>query len=248
MRKNKDKNSISKNHIFKACHPEPLRLRSGQAPAKDPNETKGFFAEFILSEVEGLRMTPSGSRVFRGALLIFIFYFLFLSSALSQQPPASPHAKDAAQTGIISGVLLKDGKTPLANYHVRLEIFEGHDLILQIPKLTDSKGAYQFKNIFQTPEFSYSISTEYEKIIYRTDFVSLKHGENLRTLNLAVGQGAKEAPPLPVPIAEEAQAAGPEVEQAHKDVSAGEYKLIAAMLSLGAVVYAVYKLRKKRGK
>ena len=113
-------------------------------------------------------------------------------TSFAQPAQKPPHEAGAVETGVITGTLLKDGKGPLGEHVVTLEILSGHQLILTLPKKTDAKGAYQFKNIFMSPDFSYAISTEFEGKTYRAGFVSLKNGEKNKQLDLAVGAGEVE--------------------------------------------------------
>lgn len=192
----------------------------------------------------------------RSLVLIFfavltVFVFIKMASAAKapegHPAPASPHGSDAEQeTGIISGTLLRDGKTPLASQRVALEIMRDEVPVLALPKETDSKGEYQFKNIFQTEEYTYAISTEYEGKIYRTDFVSLKKGEKVRKLDLNVGAGAKEASSLP----HQEEVAGMDDEDhshmhGEKAKTFNEYKLLALLAAIGVIIWAFVKRKKK---
>lgn len=179
--------------------------------------------------------------------LCIVLFFLTLASATHAMPPSeSPHKASAIETGVITGKLLKDGKAPLAGETVVLEIFQGGSLVLAIPKQTDAAGRYEFKNIFQTPEFEYAISSELDGKTYRTDLVSLKKGEKERVLNLTAGAGAKEAAPLPPPPPlqppDEEKGHSTEMHRHYKDT--GQYKLLAILLSIGAIGYAIYRRKK----
>lgn len=154
--------------------------------------------------------------------------------------PESPHMEVQAQTGVLTGKLLKDGKTPVPNHTVTLEIINRSALVLAIPKQTDSKGQFEFKNIFQSPEFSYAVSAEYDGKLYRTDFVSLKKGEARRALDLQVGMGAIGAQPIMPP----SQEAPPDVKPPRAAKDLGQYKFLAFVLALGAAGLAFFQRRK----
>ena len=173
--------------------------------------------------------------------------FLLCSAVAYAQPMKPPHDTGSVATGVIAGTLLKDGKTPLVGHTVTLEILSGHNLILTLPKETDVKGAYLFKNIFQSPEFSYAISTSFESKTYRTDFISLKKGEKTHKLNLMVGAGVSEGPSLPPPIDDEKdiQRTGGEHTHMHKR-ALNEYQMLAIILAVAAVGYAVYQRKKTK--
>ncbi len=171
--------------------------------------------------------------------LAFLILFVFVSgSALGKEKmPISPHANNQVKTGVIKGALLKDGKNPLPGATVVLEIVQGGNLILTIPKRTDPKGAFQFKNIFMSPEFSYAISSEFEGKRYSTDFVSLTEKEIEKRLDLIVGEGGQESPPLEESPMNKTDA------PAKKGFN--EYQLLAIILSIGAIAYAFLRRKKK---
>lgn len=188
-----------------------------------------------------LFLMGTSKNLFSAAILII----MALPAGVSAMPPQkSPHETKAVETGVITGRLLKDGKTPLAGKTVVLEIFQGGGLVLAIPKQTDPSGRYIFKNIFRTPEFEYSVSAGHDGKTYRTDLVTLAREEKERLLDLAVGAGAKEAAPLPPepPLPDEEHVSGGEMHQHHKDT--GQYKLLAVLLSIGAIGYAIYRRKK----
>jgi hypothetical protein len=156
-----------------------------------------------------------------------------------------PHEAGAVETGIITGTLLKDGKSPMGGQIVTLEILNGHQLILTLPKQTDAKGSYQFKNIFMSPDFSYAVSAEFEGKIYRAGFISLKSGEKSKKLDLPVGAGVKEGPSLPPPMNEKRLGDDfPNVPTYQHTNVLNEYQLLAIILSIGAIGYAVWRRRK----
>lgn len=192
------------------------------------------------------RRTTWQSPVFTCLLGIASLTLAMTSFAQPAQKP--PHEAGAVETGVITGTLLKDGKGPLGEHVVTLEILSGHQLILTLPKKTDAKGAYQFKNIFMSPDFSYAISTEFEGKTYRAGFVSLKNGEKNKQLDLAVGAGAKEGIPLPPPIDEETgqMMGGSEIPHEHgvAKKKLNEYQLLAIILSIGVIGYAVWRKRR----
>lgn len=179
---------------------------------------------------------------------IIIFYiFLVAPQNLLAVDNKPPHKE--ATTGAITGTLLEGGKAPLAGHPVVLEILQGHQLVLTIPKTTDEKGNYRFKNIFQTKDFSYAISTEYNGKIYRTDFISLEQGVTSRRFDLKVGEGVSTGPELPPPMPTqmpEGEIEGsPEHDHIHKE-SDTEYKFLAAILGLAALGYAIWQWKIKK--
>ncbi len=179
-------------------------------------------------------------------ILFGIWCLLFGASAVSIAQPKAPH-DSAGTTGIITGRLLKDGKAVLGGHQVVLEILSGHKVVLTIPKPTDNNGSYQFKNIFKTPEFAYSISTEFEGKIYRTDFISLGEKDSKKVVDLIVGAGAKDGPQLPPPMNEETMKEEGMGEHAHKAPKKfTDYQLLAVILAIAAVGYAIYQRKKRK--
>jgi len=162
----------------------------------------------------------------------------------------SPHSGQAVETGVIEGVL-KNGNKPLAGAKVMIEVVEMGEVILTLPKTTDEKGAYTFKNIFKTPDFAYSVSTEFEGKVYRAGPVSLKPGESMKRLDLLVGAGQKEAYPVAKSngraTQEDMDMTGAGQEQFKKQ-PIGEYKVLAAMGAVGAVVFAFWQRKNSSSK
>ena len=176
-------------------------------------------------------------------MLVFVFIIMISVNLYAQE---MPHEGEESETGVITGSLLKDGKVPMPGHMVTLEILKGRQLVLKIPKPTDQNGKFTFKNIFQTPDFKYSVSTELEGKMYRTDFISLKKGESERSLNLVAGTGAKKGPGLPESIPDGGgqmqRGAQPHVHTK----SINEYQLLAIILSLAAIAFAIFQWKKKR--
>lgn len=170
----------------------------------------------------------------------------FLIAAAHAQAPAKPHEPGPMASGVIKGRLLKEGK-PMPGHEVVLEVMRQGVAVLSIPKAADVEGRYQFKNIFQSPEFSYAVSAEFEGEIYRTPFISLKAGQGEARLDLKVGPGQESAAGIgEEDTGAEAQGAGPQMERhehLHKE-STAEYKLLAVILSIAAVGLALWQ--KKR--
>ncbi len=182
--------------------------------------------------------------------------FLWISSSLALLAMTTAHAQDVKMphgtdiaTGIITGKLLKDGKPALGGHQVVLEILNGHKVVLTIPKPTDNNGNYQFKNIFKSPEFAYSVSTEFEGKTYRTDFISLGEKDSKKVVDLIVGAGAKEGPALPPPMDEKTMMEGDPGDSEHT-CSHGrkfsDYQLLAIALAIAAVGYAIYQRKRKK--
>lgn len=161
-------------------------------------------------------------------LLPPVLALLVLSASASAQaapPPGAPSPHEATAPGRIVGRLTGEGQAPLPGHTVTLEILQGRTLILAIPKQTDERGRYEFKNIFRSPEFSYAVSAEHEGKTYRTPFVSLQARDQELTLDLATGNGAPEPGPK-------------------SGDGLGQYKLLALILSLVAAGLALAGRRK----
>lgn len=180
-------------------------------------------------------------RIF--ATLACAFIMSLQNVVLAAPPlPANPHEEAPKETGTITGVLRSPDGGALGEYPVSLDIFHKDQMVLKIPKKTDPDGKYQFKNIFQSPDFHYIVNTEYEGKLYATKPVSLGPKESLLRLDLALGNESLIS----------SEAAG-EMEHKHdecptcksKKTSINEYQILAVLLSLGVIGYLVF-FRKKR--
>lgn len=158
-------------------------------------------------------------------ILIIAFTGILASTHLSAQPtPDSPHQAPGGNTGTITGRLLGADGLPVKRHLVTLNILRRGNVILTIPKWTDDQGLYNFKNIFQSLDFSYGISAEYKGQTYRSELISLKPGEESRKLDLFIG--------------------GEEVAVHKHEKSTSEYKFLAIILSIAAIGYALYQKRR----
>ena len=196
------------------------------------------------------RVSLRGPRPRRSRLFSCLFWiassltFLAMASVFAQDVK-SPHQGMNEATGVITGKVLKDGKTPLAGATVTLEILRDHRVVLAIPKEADKEGRYQFKNIFKSSEFSYAVSTEFEGKTYRSPFTSLSKNESSKKVDLKVGPGAKEGPPLPPPVDEKTMNETEMGEHAHASKKFSDYQLLAVILAIAAISYAIYQRKKK---
>lgn len=107
-----------------------------------------------------------------GKALLAVLIMLFASWAQAQgMPPIAsdsaaqpPHSK--METGQLEGTLTKDGK-PQAGREIVIQVQQGGQVLLTLPKKTDGKGQFIFKNIFKDPQYSYILLTEDDGKIYR---------------------------------------------------------------------------------
>lgn len=107
-----------------------------------------------------------------GKALLTVLIMLFASWANAQGMPPMP-AGDAAQpphskmeVGQLEGTLTKNGK-PQAGKEVVIQVQQGGQVLLTLPKKTDEKGQFIFKNIFKDPQYSYTLMTEDDGKVYR---------------------------------------------------------------------------------
>lgn len=98
------------------------------------------------------------------ALLALVMLFISTSLFAADAPPGMaeaagmpPHSN--VQVGEIHGTLIKNGK-PQANKQVVIQVQQEGQVLLSLPKQTDAKGEFVFKNIFKDPKFSYMLLTE----------------------------------------------------------------------------------------
>lgn len=107
-----------------------------------------------------------------GKALLTVLIMLFASWANAQgMPPMSagdasqpPHSK--MEVGQLEGTLTKNGK-PQAGKEIVIQVQQGGQVLLTLPKKTDEKGQFIFKNIFKDPQYSYTLMTEDEGKVYR---------------------------------------------------------------------------------
>lgn len=173
-------------------------------------------------------------------VIVCVLLVCFAVQLNAKQGAENPHKSEVASTGVITGTLFDADKKPLGGHKVILEIFHEQNPVLAIPKNTTAKGGYRFKNIFQRSDFSYVITTNYQGAVYRTSAVTLKPGEQKRTVDLTIGTRAKAQ-------------AGPPAQPSHPGHVVAKkrgwpfdiYQTVAILLSLAAIVYVIFVLRRK---
>lgn len=183
-------------------------------------------------------------------IVLVILSALFATGLQAEEKKVmTPHEDSGVKTGILTGTLLK-GSEPLGNYQIVLEVLSGHKIILTLPKETDPNGKYLFKNIFQSPEFTYAVSANYEGTVYRSNFVSLAPGENSKTLDLVIKEG-ETGPKLPSDNITAVPAGtgddGANADHSHIALKGfGQYKYLAIILSIAAAALAFFTFRQNR--
>jgi hypothetical protein len=91
-----------------------------------------------------------------------------------------PHSQ--VEVGRIEGTLLKDGK-PQAGKDVVIQVEQGGQTLLTLPKKTDEKGQFVFKNIFKDPQYHYFLLAEDGGKVYRHGPLQLTgKQESLKTI------------------------------------------------------------------
>ncbi len=100
-----------------------------------------------------------------------------MSSVAYAMPPsggetsgAPPHTK--MDVGQMEGTLSKNGR-PQVGKEIVIQVQQGGQILLTLPKKTDEKGQFVFKNIFKDPQYSYFLLTEDEGRVYRHGPVQL---------------------------------------------------------------------------
>lgn len=173
--------------------------------------------------------------------IIIVICCICAAHDLAAMPPdKSPHEAEASTTGVIVGTLLDADNRPLGGHKVVLEIFHEQNPVLAIPKNTTAKGGYRFKNIFQRSDFFYVISTNYKGAAYRTSDVSLKTGEQERKLDLIIASASRAAPSTAVQPGH-----SPHEMVEKKGWPFDLYQTVAILLSLAAIGYVIFVLRRK---
>lgn len=176
------------------------------------------------------------------AFLICASILIFCqNTVLADDNSSNPHEGSQKEVGVITGALRVESGNAIPEHAVLLNVFHKDQMVLQIPKKTDSEGKYQFKNIFRSPDFHYIISAEYEGKLYGTKPISLDPKQSLIQLDLNLGN-------------ETLSAGGGGEEHKHDEcptckgrkTSINEYQILAILLSVGVIVYLVF-FRKKGG-
>lgn len=148
------------------------------------------------------------------------------------------------EVGQLEGTLTKDGK-PQAAKEIVIQVMQGEQVLLTLPKKTDEKGQFVFKNIFKDPQYSYILLTEDDGKVYRHGPLQLTGKQNVLKVvfaikpEAAVDVGAQSlAPDNPRAMP---HGKAPDQWQQQQTVS-----IILAALVLAFMAYALGRYKKKK--
>lgn len=195
---------------------------------------------------------PKGSRFCSRcgkALMMLLVLFLAswaqaesLSPGMAEAAGLPPHTK--MEVGQMEGTLTKDGK-PQAGKEVVIQVQQDGQIILTLPKKTDEKGQFVFKNIFKDPQYSYLLMTEDDGKTYRHGPLQLSGKQDTLKVVFAIKPEAAadmNAAPMP-PESPRATSHGkaPDQWQQQQTVS-----VFLAGLVLALMAYALGRYQKKK--
>lgn len=138
-------------------------------------------------------ISSGGVRVHQWLWVLGSLLFLH-SSAWAQSPPVvAPHMQKGVKTGVIEGrVFTKLGgqKNNVPEQAVALMVFHEGTRVLMLDKMTDANGKFQFKNIFQDPDYSYALGVIYEDVLHVISNIQLSQGQSTLDIPFQVGEGS----------------------------------------------------------
>lgn len=149
---------------------------------------------------KGSRFCGQCGKVLLALLMLFFSTSLFAADAPPGMAAAAglgPHSK--VQVGEIHGTLVKEGKAQ-GNKQVAIQVLKDGQTLLTLPKQTDEKGNFIFKNIFMDPQFSYVILTEDSGKVYHVGPMTMPAKQdvlNVRFDMKSENADAMNAEPLP---------------------------------------------------
>ncbi len=152
----------------------------------EPCKSDRFCTQCGEKNSKGSRFCGQCGKALLALLMLFISTTLFAADApqgMAEAAGMPPHSK--AQVGEIHGTLVKDGK-PQANKQVRIQVQQDGQILLELPKQTDAKGDFVFKNIFKDPKFSYIILTEDEGKTFHNGPIQLSPKQDVATIKFEI--------------------------------------------------------------
>ncbi len=147
--------------------------------------------------------------------------------------------------GVLSGVLKKDGQ-PLANHLVIIQVRQGGEQVLTLPKTTDAQGQFEFKNIFRDPQFAYTLFSESDGKVYKLPPLTPSAAREKYAVTFEIGPATLAGE---LSASETMPANSPRMNEPVKQ--AGEWQwhqLSAIFLSCGVLIVLAYQLGKFRGR
>lgn len=197
---------------------------------------------------------------------IFVLFMLCVGSNFVLAQPSKmdpPHAAggmpDMGKTGVIEGKVFsmdaQGQKKPVSGQEITMLIFNEGQQVLMLKKITDEKGGFVFKNIFQNQSFAYGFGTLFEEKLYVFPRFSLGTGEDVRKIDFQIGDGSpyfRDPATMGMkpdgegsPSAGGVMPSGAEGEHAHDNSWSKPYQLMAIGLGVLVAIAAAYFVGKK---
>ncbi len=125
-------------------------------------------------------------------LISLLCLFAVSAEAASNMPAGRAPMMEALFKDVPRGVfkgrlLLEEGKKILPDHPIAMVVFQGSQKLLMLDKTTDSKGLFEFKNIFKDASFSYALGVMHEGRIYLFTQPGLNKDEDVRTFDFEIG-------------------------------------------------------------
>lgn len=155
---------------------------------------------------------------------------------------APPHTR--MDVGQLEGTLTKNGR-PQAGKEIVIQVQQGGQTLLTLPKKTDEKGQFIFKNIFRDPQYSYILLTEDEGRVYHYGPVQLTGKQDTLKVAFAIApENAVEMNAAPMPP--ESPRMMPHEKAPAQWQSQQMVSIVLACLVLVVMAYALGRYRKKK--
>lgn len=195
---------------------------------------------------------PAGSRFCsqcgKALLVALILFFASWANAQGMPPGMAeatgqpPHTK--MDVGQMEGTLTKDGK-PQANKEIVIQVQQGGQTLLTLPKKTDENGQFIFKNIFKDPQYSYFLLTEDGGKVHRYGPVQLAAKQDTVKVAFAIKpENAAEMNAAPMPP--ESPRAMPHEKAPDQWQRQQMVSIVLAGLVLAGVAYTLGRYQKKK--
>lgn len=171
-----------------------------------------------------------------------VFAMVAIVGSVNAMPP---EMAGKMQVGEIRGTLIKEGK-PQSGQQVVIQVQQNGQTLLTLPKTTDAKGEFIFKNIFRDPQYSYTLLAEAAGVVYRNGPLHLSGKQEVLKVRFelvpknAVDMAAEPLPPE-----------SPRMEHSHEKV-AGQWQqqqltsIILSAMVLIALAYAAGRYQRKK--
>lgn len=196
---------------------------------------------------------PKGSRFCGqcGKALLTLLIMLVASWAHAQgMPPMNAEASGQTmphsemKVGQFEGTLIKNGK-PQAGKEIVIQVKQGGQVLLTLPKKTDDKGQFVFKNIFKDPQYSYLLMTEDEGKLYRHGPLQLTEKQDSLKVTFTI-KPENAADMNAEPMAPESPRAMPHDKAPDQWQQQQTVSLVLAGLVLALVAYTLGRYQKKK--